>query len=75
MNDEKPQARLEVWQFNRDRDYLLEGYAYGHPHVPEGWSIITSIIVEKPDEPKEGDVVETINISYVLGIPYPGDEL
>lgn len=63
-------VRLERWEYHEtndpqwNRDHVLSGKPYGHPHLPDGTGVTTSRILGK-----RGSLVETQNTLYDLGKP------
>lgn len=64
----EPTARLENWEYDKGW-YVFKGYIFDDVHMrfPNGSYIHTSHCVE-PDA-KEGDIIHTLNSTYLLGKP------
>ena len=67
----KPEVRIENWVIRIGR---LHGDAYGHPRFKDGTGVSTSTIIDMPDDPAEGDIIETRNTLYRLGAKGVSDD-
>ena len=66
--NDKPTARLENWKYD-SMWHCFNGYIFDDVRMrfPDGSYIYTSHCVE-PDA-KEGDIIHTLNSTYLLGKP------
>lgn len=61
---EKQKATLENWSIDGVQD-IAYGNVFGHPKIPDGTYIRTSLIVDI-DRDGENIIVETLNTFYTL---------
>lgn len=72
QDSDKPTVTIQDWQIFGEQ---IWGKAFNHPRFDDGTAVRTSMIVDMPSDPKEGDTVETLNTKYVLGKKYePKDD-
>lgn len=59
----KPTVKISQWHVAHNR---LHGISIDHPRFDPGTEVITSAIVAKPNDLKDGAIVETRNTLYKL---------
>lgn len=60
----KPEVKIESWWIAGNH---LHGRVQDHPRFEKDTDVTTSVILEVPMLPEEGDRVETRNTIYILG--------